>query len=129
VAGRFQAARVGALVMAVGLAAACHPATAQGDACAAPPAWRQPGATPGHPDAELAACLRDKAYQARGVRVPLQSKVAGLIAQCEVEVDQFEGSMVFGSAAGSEDQRAAEEQRVEQQAGAAIDAYQGCGGT
>jgi hypothetical protein len=110
------------------VSAGCHPPAAQAgaDACAPPPAWRQPGARPGEPDQELAACLKDKAWQARAVNVPLASKTAGVIAQCEVEVDQFEGTMVFGGGTGSQEERAAVEQRAEQEARDAVIAYQGC---
>jgi len=115
-------------VLALVACAGCHPAAAQAgaDPCAAPPSWRQPGARPGQPDAELASCLKDKAFQARDVRAPLASKTAGVIAQCEVEVDQFEGAMVFGGATGSQEDRAAAEQRAQQEARAAVVAYQGC---
>jgi hypothetical protein len=130
VTGRFQRPRTWPAVLALILAAGCRSATAQSQpgACAAPPAWRQPGAKPGQPDAELAACLKEKAWGARAVRVPVASKTAGLIAQCEVDVDQFEGRMVFGCAGGSQEEREAAEQQVQQQAAAAIEATQGCGG-
>ena len=75
---------------------------------------------------ELAACLKDKAYDARSVAAPVQSKMAGIIAQCEVDVDRFEGGMPFGGATGSEDQRAAAERLVEEEAAAAVLAYQPC---
>ena len=94
--------------------------------CAPPTAWPQPGATPGHPDAAFAACLEDRAYKARGVPVPVRSKVAGVIAQCEVEVDRFEGAMIFGGAAGSDEQRDAVERRATRLAPTAIRAYQPC---
>jgi hypothetical protein len=108
--------------------AGCHPATAQGGsaACAPPPPWPQAGARPGQPDAELAACLSDRAYRARDVAVPLASKTAGVIAQCEVEVDRFEGAMIFGGATGSDEQVEATERRAEQLATAAVLAYQPC---
>lgn len=125
-AGLVRSARAWAVMVGLCASAACHPATAQGGACAPPPAWRGTFARPVRPDAELAACLRDKAYQARGVHVPVQSKVAGLIAQCEVEVDQFEGALVLGGGDGSDEQRAAVEQQAEQEAAAAIATYQGC---
>ena len=60
------------------------------------------------------------------MNVPLASKTAGIIAQCEVEVDRFEGTMVFGGGTGSEEERAAVEQRAQQEARAAVVAYQGC---
>jgi hypothetical protein len=127
--GSVRGRRAGAMALVLWVAAACHPATAQGgaDACAPPPAWPQAGAKPGQPDTEMAACLKAKAYQARAIHVPTQSKVAGVIAQCEVEVDRLEGVMVFGGASGSDAARDAAEQRVQQQAAAAVAAYQPCG--
>jgi len=122
-------AKAGALVLGLWSCAACHPTTAQaggGAGGCAPPPWAQAFPRPGQPDAELAACLKDKAYQARTVNVPLDSKAAGLIAQCEVEVDRFEGTMTFGGGTGSAEERAAIEQRAQQQARAAVAAYQAC---
>ena len=116
-----------AAVLTLFLLAGCQPATAQGGAgCAAPPPWQQPGAKPGQPNAEMAACLKDKAYDARGLAVPQDSKVAGIIAQCEVDVDRFEVDMPFGGATGSDEERAARERSVTQQATAAVLAYQSC---
>jgi hypothetical protein len=106
----------------------CQPGTAQGGAaaCSPPAPWPGAGARPGQPELELAACLRDRAYQARSVAVPVEAKVAGIIAQCEVGVDRFEGSMIFGGATGSDEQRRAAEQWEMRQATAAVGAYQTC---
>jgi hypothetical protein len=125
---RIRGPALWAIAIALSVSAGCRPATAQGgaDACAPPPAWPQPGAKPGGPDTELAACLKDRAYQARGVGVPVASKTAGVIAQCEVEVDRSEGRMAFGGAAGSDEERKVAGQHVQQQAAAAVGAYQGC---
>jgi hypothetical protein len=112
--------------MALGAAVGCRPATA--DPCAAPPPWRQVYLKPGQPDAELWGCLNDAAWEARAVSAPLDSKAAGLIAECEVDVDRFEGNTVFGSAAGADEDRATAEQRAQQLARAAIAEYQSCGG-
>ncbi len=114
-----------AALVALGAAVGCRPAA---DPCAAPPPWRQVYQKPGQPDAELWGCMNDAAWQARAVNVPLDSKVAGLIAQCEVEVDRFEGNMGFGGATGSDADRAATEERAQQLARAAIAEYQSCGG-
>ena len=84
-----------AALMALGAAVACRPATA--DPCAVPPPWRQVYLKPGQPDAELWGCLNDAAWEARAVSAPLDSKAAGLIAECEVGVDRFEGNAVFGA--------------------------------
>jgi hypothetical protein len=117
---RRPAGGLAALVLLVG----CKLATAQDGAndCRAPPPW----AAPGQPNAEMAACLRDKAYDARSVNVPASSKVAGIIAQCEVEIDRAEPGMPFGGATGSDDERAARERQVTQWASAAVAAYQPC---
>ena len=88
--------------------------------CAPPPPWRQVTAR-GHPDAEISACLKNKAYDARDVEVPMQSKVAGVIAQCEVDVDRYEGAPFGGANSWNE-------QWVSQQAEAAIVAYRSCEG-
>jgi len=116
----------GAAALALMLLAGCKPATAQGGAvdCRAPPPWSQPG----QPEAEMAACLKVKAYEARDVNVPPASKAAGIIAQCEVEIDRAEPGMPFGGATGSDDERAARELRVSQWATAAATAYQACAG-
>lgn len=87
--------------------------------CDPPPSW-QNAATRGHPTAEISACLKNKAYDARNVAVPAQSKSAGIIAQCEVEVDRYEGGAPFGGAKGWN------EPWVAQQAMAAVAAYQSC---
>ena len=118
-------ARALTALVALGAAVGCRPATA--DPCAAPPPWRQVYPKAGQPDAELWGCLNDAAWDARAVNVPLDSKAAGLIAECEVDVDRFEGNMVFGSATGSDEDRAAAEQRAQQLARAAIAEYQACG--
>ena len=116
-----------ALVVPVALSAAigCRPAV---DPCTPPPPWRQVYPKPGQPDAERWGCLNDTAWEPRAVSAPLDSRAAGLIAECEVDVDRFEGNMVFGSAMGSEEDRATAEQRAQQLARAAIAEYQGCGG-
>ncbi len=117
-----------AAALAAFVLAGCHPRTAQGGAaaCSPPALWPGAGARPGQPELELAACLRDRAYQARSVAVPVASKVAGIIAQCEVDVDRFEGSMIFGGATGSDEQRRATEQWEMRQATAVVVAYQTC---
>ena len=118
-------ARALAALVTLGVAAGCRPVA---DACAAPPPWRQVYPKPGQPDAELWGCLNDAAWDSRAVIAPLDAKVAGLIAQCEVEVDRFEGNMVFGSATGSDEDRATAEQRAQQLAKAALAEYQTCAG-
>jgi hypothetical protein len=89
---------------------------ARADCTPAPP-WRQTTSR-GHPNAEISACLKEKAYDARNVAVPIQSKAAGIIAQCEVDVDRYEGRAPFGW----------DEQWVSQQASAAVVANQSCSG-
>ena len=118
-------ARALAALVAIEAAAGCGPPA---DPCAAPPPWQQVYPKPGQPDAELWGCLNDAAWEARAANAPLDAKAAGLIASCEVDVDRFEGNMVFGSATGSDEDRAAAEQRAQQLARAAIAEYQSCGG-
>ena len=88
-------------------------------ACDPPPPWQDVTAR-GQPTVEISACLKNKAYEARNVAVPAQSKRAGIIAQCEVEVDRYEGGAPFGGAKGWD------EQWVARQAMAAVAAYQSC---
>ncbi len=109
--------------------AGCHQgAAADQNACAAPSPWLTPGAKTGHPAEEFAACLRDQAYEARSLSVPMQSIVAGVIAQCHVRVDQFEGSIGDPTDTLPEDQRQAAERDAEAQASAAITQYRQCAG-
>ena len=113
-----------AVAVAAWAVAGCHPTTAQGSDCSAPPAWQELGAKPGAPEAELAACLKDKAYDARNVKVPFRSKVAGIIAQCEVDVDRFDSDLVLD---GPNLRRLkAIEEEAQREATAAILAYQSC---
>lgn len=117
-------------LLAVCLVAGCHAASAQGgaDSCAPPPAWQAPGARPGQPAAEFAACLKDKAYAARNLNVPLEAAANGIIAQCSVEVDRFEGAMVSPGESGSDEKIQAEEQDDMQRASAAVTQYRHCVG-
>ena len=115
-----------AAALVISISACCRPALALGAGCAPPPEWPAAGATPGHPDAELAMCLKDRAWKAHAVRVPLKSRVAGIIAQCEVEVDRFEHAEPFSFEAGSDEQRAATERWEMRLATAALLAYQPC---
>jgi len=108
----------------VGLLAGCHPATAAPDAaadCAAPTQWVEASAAKGQPDANFAACAKDQAYQTRTLNVPVNSVVAGVVAQCEVRVDRFEGQN------GITDQ-AADERNIET-AKAAVTQYRQCPGS
>lgn len=66
------------------------PANAQ-EGCAQPRDWRRVYPQPGQPREEVDACLPDKAWTARHLKIPLQSATAGIVAQCEVEVIFFEG--------------------------------------
>ena len=67
------------------------PAAAQGGGCAPPAPWSEAGARHGQPEAEVAACLKDRAWDIRNLHIPIQSAVAGIVAQCEVRVIFFEG--------------------------------------
>jgi hypothetical protein len=121
---RARMLRGGALAALACLLAGCHPATAQDGAapCAPPPVWREADAKPGQPQAELAACLKDQAYEVRTLAVPVESAAAGIVAQCEIRVDRLEGRV--GAAASDAD---ADRQAV-QQATAAVTQYRQCAG-
>jgi hypothetical protein len=109
--------------MALLLLAGCGQAAGQTGAssCAAPPTWSESAATPGHPKAELAACLADQAYQIRNLAIPALSAVNGIVAQCEIRVDRFEGVT-----APTDDP--ATEQATMQQATADVGQYRKCAG-
>jgi hypothetical protein len=100
------------------LTAACHPATAAQDPCAQPPAWPAPGAKAGQPDADLAACVKAQAWEIRNLNIPAQSAVAGIIAQCEIRVDQLNG--------GPPADQSAREPAANQVATAAVTQYRQC---
>jgi hypothetical protein len=65
--------------------------TAMAESCAQPPPWSEATARHGRPEAEVAICLRDHAWDVRDLKVPVNSAVAGIVAQCEVRVVFFEG--------------------------------------
>jgi hypothetical protein len=109
--------RAGA-VAALVATAACHPAAAAQDSCAQPPDWPAPGAKAGQPDVELGACLKAQAWKIRGLTIPTQSAVAGIIAQCEIQVDQMEG--------GPPADQSAREPPANQIATAAVGQYRQC---
>ncbi|MFI4933599.1 MAG: hypothetical protein ACHP7N_03190 [Caulobacterales bacterium] len=120
--------RVGVAALALCLFAGCRPTAAQESAssCAAPPPWREANAKPGQPDAEFAACLRDQAYETRTLTVPVDSTAYGIIAQCHVRVDFFEGRTMAASETGPD--AAAADQEAVRQATAAITQYRRCVG-
>ncbi len=98
------------------------------DSCAEPAPWNPPGAKPGQPNQEFSACLKDQAYAIRNLDIPLQSAMGGIIAQCQVQVDKFEGSMVLDNAMAPEQDQQAAEQAAETQATAAVTQYRRCVG-
>lgn len=55
--------------------------------------------------------------------------MAGIIAQCEVEVDRFEGSMVLEGADLPDTRLAEIEQEAQEEAAAAVSAYRPCAGS
>ena len=77
--------------LAAVLLAGCGQAADSATSCDAPKPWSESDAAPGHPTEELAACLWDQAYQNRSLNIPLSSATNGIVAQCEVRVDRFEG--------------------------------------
>jgi hypothetical protein len=115
-----------AIALTVCLLAACRPSAAQDNpsACSPPAPWPPAGAIRGHPDAEFAACLADRAYKVRNVHVPVAAAANGVIAECDVEVDHFEGAMV---APGDSDKDSVQ-QGVLQQATATVVRYRQCVG-
>jgi hypothetical protein len=116
--------------LALCLFAGCHQATAQDSAetCAPPRPWLEPSAKPGRPEIEFAACLREQAYKTRNVRAPVEPVANGLVAQCRVEVDRFEGATIAASETGSAQERQAADQEALLQATAAINQYRQCVG-
>jgi hypothetical protein len=115
-----------AVALIVCLSITCRPSAAQDSpsACSPPRSWPQPGAKPGHPDADFAACLSDRAYNARNVHVPVAAAANGVIAQCDVEVDRFEGAMT----APADSDSPSVQQAVMQHATAAVVRYRQCVG-
>jgi|SRR5580692_2887978 hypothetical protein len=109
--------------MALLLLAGCGQAAGQGGAssCAPPPPWSEASAKPGQPQAELAACLADQAYQIRNLAIPVESAANGIVAQCEVRVDKFENVTVPAN-------DPATEQATMQQATADVTQYRQCAG-
>ena len=91
------------------------PAMAQSGGCAAPNPWNESTARHGALEAEVAACLKSRAWETRSLNVPASSAAAGIVAQCEVRVVFFEGPA--GSASRAQAQR-----RVDANDRAAMDA-------
>jgi hypothetical protein len=121
---RARMLRRGGLAALACLLAGCHPATAQDGAatCAPPPPWHEADAKPGQPQAELAACLKAQAYEVRNLAIPVESAAQGIVAQCEIRVDRFEGRV--GAAAPD----AAADREVVRQATADVTQYRQCVG-
>ncbi len=110
-------------ILAVLLAAGCQRGTADAASqCDAP----NPAAASASADAKFGACLAQKAYDARSVDVPIDSKAPGLIAQCDVEIDRAEGRTMPARENGSEQKRQAADQDAMRTAKAAILRYRGC---
>ncbi|HVN01957.1 MAG TPA: hypothetical protein VMT68_17285 [Caulobacteraceae bacterium] len=114
----------GFAVLALCLVAGCQKTAA--DPCAPPTPWNPPGAKPGQPAAELSLCLKDQAYADRNVTAPVQAVATGVVVQCEVEVDRFEGSVGASLGPGSDDARKAADAAAVQQATAAVTQYRQC---
>jgi hypothetical protein len=108
------------VIAALALISGCQQqVAAQQNPCGQPAAWPEPAAKPGQPERELAACLQQQAYETRNLAVPLQSAAAGIVAQCEIRVDQFEGGPIPSRDAGAE-------QAIMAQATAAVVQYRQC---
>jgi hypothetical protein len=112
-----------ALVLALGAQAA--PAQDFGG-CAQPRSWREIYLHPGDPRAEVAACLKDHAWDVRHLKVPLRSAAAGIVAQCEVDVTFFAGPQ--GSDARFRTQRELDsaDSEIVADATAKVTHYRGC---
>jgi hypothetical protein len=121
---------IGIAALALCLFAGCREATAQDSAgrCAPPRPWLEPGAKPGRPEIEFAACLREQAYATRDLSIPVEPVANGIIAQCHVRVDRFEGVTIAASETGSAQERQAADREALRQATAAIDEYRQCAG-
>ena len=61
-------------------------AAAQNGGCAPPASLSEANAGHGQPVAEVGACLRAQAWEIRNLNIPIKSAVAGIVAQCEVQV-------------------------------------------
>ena len=109
-------------MLAFCLLAGCHPATAQDGAatCAPPPPWREADTEPGQPHTELTACPRDQAFETRNLAGPIESAAQGIVAQCEIRVDRFEGRV--GAPASDE----AADREAARQATLAVAQYRQC---
>jgi hypothetical protein len=101
------------------------PAAAQ-EGCARPRDWRDVYPQPGQPRAEVDACLPDRAWDARRLKIPLRSATGGIVAQCEVSVIFFEGPQ--GSDARYQAQREidAQDRDIVQEAAALVTHYRAC---
>jgi hypothetical protein len=112
------------------LSAGCHRTTAPDSAggCTPPGPWFEPGAKPGRPEMEFAACLMDQAYETRRLSVPVEAAAYGIIAQCHVRVDRFEGVTIAASEPGAQEERQAADDAAVRQATAAITQYRRCVG-
>jgi hypothetical protein len=121
---------IGSVALAIGLFAGGHEATAQDSAgrCAPPGPWLEPGAKPGRPEIEFAACLREQAYDTRSLPVPVEAAATGIVAQCHIRVDRFEGATIAASETGSKQERQAADREALRQATAAINQYRQCVG-
>jgi hypothetical protein len=96
--------------------------------CDAPPLWPGDGAAPGDRAAEYAACVKDRAYQARTLDIPLAAAVQGVIAQCQVKVDFFEHQTPDPAESGSDDERHTAELTATRVATVAVTHYRTCAG-
>jgi hypothetical protein len=90
-------------------------AAAQSGGCGPPNSWSEATSRHGSPEAEVAACLKSRAWETRNLKVSIGSAAAGIVAQCEVRVVFLEGPA--GSAS-----RARAQQRVDANDRQAMDA-------
>lgn len=117
-----------AVVLGIGLIAGCPLAATASESCAAPPLWREAAARPGRPGMEFAACIRDQGYETRSLAVLLESTAQGIIAQCHVRVDYFEGKGMAERETAPEQARQAADREDFRQAVTAVTHYRRCVG-
>jgi len=104
------------------------PAAAQGGGCAPPPSWSEANAGHGQPVAEVGECLRARAWEARNLNVPVNSAVAGIVAQCKVRVVFSEGAAGSPSRARAQQQVGVHDRQAQDEALADVTWVRRCAG-
>ncbi|HEY1880925.1 MAG TPA: hypothetical protein VGG68_13440 [Caulobacteraceae bacterium] len=97
--------------------------------CGRPIDWREVYPEPGYPRAEVGACLKDKAWDVRHLKIPLRSAASGIVAQCEVDVVFFEGPQGSDARYRAQRELDAVDNEIVQNAAEAVTHYRGCLGS